>query len=240
MAGPVLVPALVSLRNEFDQLAPGRDKTTDGWIGDRAHRQRSSDHNGDESGATPYEDSDNVDEVHALDVDGTGPWPDRLPFGLLVDEIVKRHRLGLDDRLQNVIHNGRIASRSWGWTWRAYGGSNAHTGFAHFGCRYTSAHANNTKSWGLIARFRKDDTMTNEQIQQLADAIAKAVMDSAVKVGEEPWKFSTAIGYIARKAYEIDRTLDTATADPEPADPAPAAKPAAKPAGGAAKTSTGK
>lgn len=158
MTPPVLVPCLVALRNEFNELSPGRDKRSDGWIGDKAHSLSVSDHNGDESGRTPYEDADDVDEVHGLDVDETGPWPGGLDMGHLVHEVVKRHRLGLDDRLQNVIWAGQIASRSWGWTWRPYGGANQHYQHGHFSARYGSAQESSTRPFGLVARFAPKET----------------------------------------------------------------------------------
>lgn len=238
---PKLVPCLVALRGEFNVLNPARDRRSDGWISDRAHRDRMSDHNPDESGETPYADPDNVDEVHALDVDATGPWP--APFNVIVNEVVRRHRLGLDDRLQNVIYNGQIASRSWGWTWREYTGSNAHREHAHFSARYTAAHEASTRPWGLTARFAsgKDfDHMDSEDRKALAKDIAEAIMASPVKVGDETWRYDTAVGYQTRKLYEIDKTADTAAAAAKPATPAPAKstttpKPAA-PAGSAKST----
>lgn len=145
----ILVPCLVALRAEFDAVSPNRDKASDGWIGDAAHRQESSDHNPDETGRTPYEDADNIDEVHAIDVDDSGPWPDAGWFDRTVLAIVERHRTGQDDRLQNVIRNGRIASRSWGWTWRTYDGPNPHTEHAHFSARYSSAQEADTRPWGV-------------------------------------------------------------------------------------------
>lgn len=145
----VLVPCLVALRAEFNAVSLNRDKASDGWLGDAAHRRESSDHNPDETGRTPYEDADNVDEVHALDVDDSGPWPDAGWFDRTVLAIVERHRLEKDDRLQIVIRNRRIASRSWGWTWRPYTGPNPHTEHAHFSARYTSAQEADTRPWGV-------------------------------------------------------------------------------------------
>jgi hypothetical protein len=142
-----LVPCLVSLRGEFNAAAPGRDKASDGWLGDAAHRRSSSDHNPDESGTTPYEDADNVDEVHALDVDDTGPWP--WSFDAKVEHIRREHAAGRDNRLQNIIRNGKIASRSWGWEWRDYDGANGHYQHAHFSARYTTAAENDTSPWGV-------------------------------------------------------------------------------------------
>jgi hypothetical protein len=71
MASWILVPCLVSLRTEFNRLSPGRDKASDGSIGDAAHQKEPSDHNPDDTPgvATPYTDADNIPEVHAIDVD---------------------------------------------------------------------------------------------------------------------------------------------------------------------------
>jgi hypothetical protein len=156
MVSWILVPCLVGLRTEFNRLAPSRDKASDGSIGDAAHAQESSDHNPDETGSTPYEDADNINEVHAIDVDD-----DLRKSGWTMDKcleiIITRHRSGRDNRLQNVIYNRRIWSRSWGWTARAYTGANAHTEHAHFSARYTTAQESDTRPWGLLEA--EDDDM---------------------------------------------------------------------------------
>ena len=156
MASWILVPCLVTLRSEFNAVAPGRDKASDGSIGDVAHSQSSSDHNPDETGSTPYEDADSINEVHAVDVDKDLR---RAGWTMLkaVEIIVVRHRQGRDDRLQNVIYNRRIWSRSWGWTARSYTGANAHTQHAHFSARYTTAQERDTRPWGLLEA--EDDDM---------------------------------------------------------------------------------
>jgi hypothetical protein len=156
---PVLVPCLVALRTEFNLLARKRDKGADGWIGDKAHQAESSDHNPDDTpgSRTPYTDPDKIPEVHALDVDkdlGAG-----LDLDDYVHPIVDRHRAGLDDRLQNVIWRGRIASRSWGWTWIPYSGASKHFDHAHFSARYTTPQENDTSPWGVW-----EDTMTEAQL----------------------------------------------------------------------------
>lgn len=156
MASWILVPCLVTLRSEFNALSPGRDKASDGSIGDLAHTQTSSDHNPDETGNTPTEDADSINEVHAIDVDRDlrrSGWT----MSKAVEIIVVRHRQGRDDRLQNVIYNRRIWSRSWGWTARSYTGANAHTQHAHFSARYTTAQERDTRPWGLLEA--EDDDM---------------------------------------------------------------------------------
>jgi hypothetical protein len=160
----ILVACLVSLRNEFNELAPSRDKSSDGSIGDGAHASSSSDHNPDETGATPYEDADSRNEVHAIDVDEDlrqAGWS----MTRAVQIIVTRHREGRDDRLQNVIYERKIYSRSWGWTARTYTGSNPHDKHAHFSARYTTAAESNTRSWGLLEAQEADDRAKNTELE---------------------------------------------------------------------------
>jgi hypothetical protein len=169
----ILVPCLVVLRAEFNTLAPNRDKGADGWIGDTAHQQESSDHNGDETGRTPTEDADDIDEVHAIDVDSDlGPGMDLADY---VERIRVRHERGQDNRLQYIIYRGRICSAARGWTWREYIGKSAHFDHAHFSVRYTTAQENDTRPWGVL---EDDDMITPEQFAALLDneAVAAKLM----------------------------------------------------------------
>lgn len=155
MSGWVLVPCLVTLRGEFDALSPGRDKTSDGSVGDLAHvAEGNSDHDPDEQfPALRGKDADDLNEVHAIDVDNDLRKPG-WTMDKCLEIIITRHRTGLDDRLQNVIYNRRIWSRSWGWTARAYTGTSPHTEHAHFSSRYGSGPGpgnpeNDTRPWGI-------------------------------------------------------------------------------------------
>lgn len=171
MATWELVRCLESLRDEINELAPDREKYTDGSVGDSSHSGSSSDHNPDETGITPNEDADDINEVHAIDVDKDlrkAGWS----MSRVTEIIVTRHRTGQDNRLQNVIWNRRIASRSWGWTWRSYGGPNAHTEHAHFSARYGSGTTgnpeNNTRPWGLL---EKENEVTPADRKAIVDAV---------------------------------------------------------------------
>lgn len=252
MASWILVPALASLRDEFNRLSPGRDKRSDGSIGDRAHADSSSDHNPDETGETPYEDADSTNEVHAIDVDETGPWPHGMTFDLGVNTVVDRHRRGLDDRLQNVIYNGLIASRSWGWTWQTYHGSNGHYEHAHFSCRYTSKQEADTRAWGLLDRFGDDmdyDTFANYMNKWASSPAGKNALESAAKADVvqrldakgEPVPstdpnpnqgVNSALRYLARDVAVLSGKVDALTPPPNP--PAAAAPAKAAPAKAAA------
>jgi hypothetical protein len=135
-----LAPCLVTLRGEFNQVAPGRDKSSDGWIGDAKHQARpTSDHNPDLRGL-----------VHAIDVDEDLRVPG-LSMEACVQHILRRCRAGMEKRLQYVIYEKRIWSASWGWAQRAYSGPNAHDHHAHFSAKYTPALESSTASWGLAS-----------------------------------------------------------------------------------------
>ncbi|GAA2696574.1 hypothetical protein [Actinoplanes palleronii] len=177
MNAPFLVPCLVTLRAEFNAAAPRRDKGADGWIGDTSHAASISDHNPDEGGRTPYTDADNVDEIHAVDIDSTGPWPDGKGgqpgawFDRKVNAIVDRERIEwasptLVGRLQNVIWRGRICSRSDGWVWRDYSGPSQHFDHAHFSARYLTSTEADTRPWGV-----QEDEMNAAQEAKLDRAL---------------------------------------------------------------------
>jgi len=200
----VLVPCLVSLRGEFNELAPRRSKTSDGSIGDAAHASTSSDHNPDETGATPYEDADSVNEVHAIDVDkdlNRAGWSMDRAVGI----IVARHRLGLDNRLQNVIYRGLIYSRSWGWTAREYTGPNPHNEHAHYSARYTSAQESDTRPWGLLEAAAAEEGIVLDQATkdwfislmqaQTPEGVRKALIKAAD--GDDPALRDAIVGMFA-------------------------------------------
>jgi len=132
----MLIDGLAVLRGEFDTVNPHRGRAADGWIGDRAHQLRKSDHNPDPHGI-----------VHAIDVDVTG-----VPMGRIVAFLVARSHAGAETRLQYVIYRRVIWSVSWGWTARRYTGLDPHTGHAHFSARYADVAGSGTP-WGVAATF---------------------------------------------------------------------------------------
>lgn len=166
MAEWVLIPSLVSLRETFNRLNPDRDKSSDGSIGDTAHAASSSDHNPDETGTVPVHDADTRNEVHAIDVDETGPWPadSRGPFTMMraVRQLVTDHREGREDRLRYIIYERTIWSASWGWGAREYTGANPHDHHAHFSGSYTSGREADDSRWNI--GFVEDDMPTAEEI----------------------------------------------------------------------------
>lgn len=149
----VLIASLAALRDEFDTIAPTRDTSSDGWIGDAAHADRTSDHNADESGAVPYHDADTKDEVHAIDTDDTLRCDGAPSMEDCVQLILGRCRDGRETRLHYVIYESRIWEQDNGWRQESYSGSNPHDQHAHFsGCYESDAEAD-TSSWGLVEEY---------------------------------------------------------------------------------------
>jgi hypothetical protein len=167
----ILVPCLTQLRTEFNRIAPNRDKTSDGSIGDPAHQNTNSDHNADEeSDALRDHDADDKNEVHAIDVD----IDLRVP-GLSMEEVVqftlRRCRSGAEKRLKYIIYNRRIWSASSGWIQKPYNGSNAHDKHAHFSASYETAREASTASWHLEDLV----AVTDEEIEKIADRVEQKV-----------------------------------------------------------------
>lgn len=110
-----LVKGGVVLRDQINGRWPGRDKRSDGWIGDAKHKARTSDHNADKNGW-----------VHALDIDenmGKGKWRNGRAARKLADQLRAYAASGLPGsrRVKYVVYEGRLASgtyRSKWWKWR--------------------------------------------------------------------------------------------------------------------------
>jgi hypothetical protein len=172
MADWTLVPCLVQLRAAFDRLAPDRDHSSDGSVGDRAHASRASDHN-------PAADG----QVHAIDVDMSGPWPGGLTMERIVQHLLARCRSGAEKRLTYVIYNRRIWSASSGWVQKPYSGANRHDKHAHFSASHNPQLEASTASWHL------EDLMalTDAEITKLAAATwAHKIASPALGVQPKP------------------------------------------------------
>lgn len=199
MASWILVPCLVKLRSEFNEVAPNRDKGADGSIGDTSHAASSSDHNPDETGNTPYEDADSINEVHAIDIDCTGPWPDgngggegdwfdRKIRAIAAREEVEYESATILGRLQNIIWRGHIISRSWGWSeWRVYTGASQHYDHAHFSARYVTSTEADTRPWGVVTE--EDEVTEAELLAAFQKYFTSA--DGKKALGEAVWYFLT-------------------------------------------------
>ena len=122
----------VTLRDQVNRKWRKRDKRSDGWIGDRAHASRESDHNPNKGGV-----------VHAIDIDenmGKGRNRNGRTAKRLVNQLLDYAASGLAgaSRLKYVVYENRIASgtyRKTFWSWRH--GNWGHE--AHIHVSFTSA-----------------------------------------------------------------------------------------------------
>ncbi len=144
-----LARSLQVLRGELDALAPGRDRSSDGTIGDARHQAAGarSDHNPNAAGV-----------VRALDVDaGPGLYP-APPLDALAVQLAEHVRqLGLAGfpPLMNggyVIWSGRIASARHGWSWRPYTGVSQHRDHVHVSVSLDAARYDDQSSWNVTDR----------------------------------------------------------------------------------------
>ncbi|MCY1141388.1 hypothetical protein OWR29_25600 [Actinoplanes sp. Pm04-4] len=180
MASWILVPCLVKLRSDFNAIAPNRDRSSDGSVGDLAHQNSQSDHNPDETGNVPIRDPDKVNEVHAIDVDVDLRVPG-LSMENVVQFLLTRCRSGAEKRLRYIIYNRRIWQASNGWRQKPYTGPNAHDHHGHFSASYESHLEASTASWHLEdipVAFTEDDKkwlsaeITKQVKAQVADLAA--------------------------------------------------------------------
>ena len=126
-----LVPALVTLRSQFNMTFPHRSKASDGWIGDPAHASRFSYHNPDKNGW-----------VHALDV--THDPANGVDIDRFTDELAASR----DNRILEMIANDLY----WNYRdpkWVEYYGSNEHTRHFHITVRPGITTAMDVRGWNL-------------------------------------------------------------------------------------------
>jgi hypothetical protein len=166
---------LDTLRAQLDARFTKRDIRSDGWIGDKAHASRKSDHNPNTRGV-----------VQAIDVDEHTDTSERS------DEVgrwlVESLRTSQDPRIKYVVYEGRMFScyPARGvppWTWR---NGNGHTQHVHVSVvDDPTLYDDDTPfrlGWGTYAPTSEDDDMTPEQAATL-DWISKRVGDNNHALG---------------------------------------------------------
>lgn len=126
MSNWYLAPSLVQLRSEINSAHPGRDKASDGSVGDLSHSARKSDHN-------PAWDAGGV--VRAIDVDISDIDVNKLMA------VLKN-----DSRVNYFIYNHSIYGAS-SFAKRRYTGSNPHTQHIHVSIKHSKS-AERAGTWG--------------------------------------------------------------------------------------------
>ena len=134
-----LVAGGVTLRNQVNKRWPKRDKRSDGWIGDKAHAGRQSDHNPDARGL-----------VHALDIDADLDPKDPGAAQRLANQLVAYAASGIPgaNRIKYVVFNDQIASGTYAnsmWKWRGSGYGHMH----HIHVSFSTKGENNAQTFPL-------------------------------------------------------------------------------------------
>lgn len=172
----VLTRGLTTFTNEVNQVFPGRDKRSDGSIGDQSHAAGTSGHNPDRTGRAEYRDGDAKNEVRAKDLDrdlrpGSGvDWME-----LLVQHVVRTARGGTYVPFEYIIYKRRIWGRWDGWVTRTYTGVNPHDQHAHFSGAYSERADEWTGSLGLATLLDRPGgnmALTDSDYEAIAQAVA--------------------------------------------------------------------
>ena len=183
--GWTLAPALAALRDEVNARWPGRDKSSDGTIGDLAHQRGRSEHNPDSRGV-----------VRAIDITARG-----IDVNALLDAAIG------DPRVHYVIYRGRICSRTYGWTWRR---SSGHEHHVHISLRnrtsesaswdVVEAAAANTSRWfkGSSAPTGADE----EDIVTSKDEVKQWVKEGVAELDWGGEKFGPYLGRIQQNSAD--------------------------------------
>lgn len=137
-----IAKSLERLRAQINAMAPGRNKASDGGIGDPAHAKRNSDHN-------PWVDFDGrkgVVTARDFTHDPSG--------GCDAGAVAEKLRSSQDPRIKYIIWNRRIANSSpidgqAAWTWRPYSGSNPHNHHFHISVKAERSLYDDERDWSL-------------------------------------------------------------------------------------------
>jgi len=163
MVGWRVARSLLTLRDQVDAMHPGRNKASDGTIGDAAHT--TGEHVPDVFGIVRALDLTN-DPGHGFDID---------PFSDLLQR-------GRDPRIKYVIANRMIMSGDAGpdaWLWRNYGGSDPHTGHIHISV-VSDDRADSTNEWDLGGTTM---ALTGNELKLITENVAAAIRRGAWRDG---------------------------------------------------------
>lgn len=131
--------SLNALLNQINARYPGRNKASDGSIGDAAHASRDSDHN-------PWVRDGSMGVVTARDFTHD---PAR---GVDIARLVQELAASRDSRIKYIIANHKILSGAGGpspWVWRNYTGSNPHTKHFHLSVVSSKNLYDDARKWNL-------------------------------------------------------------------------------------------
>jgi hypothetical protein len=131
-----IAKSLLRLREQINAAYPGRDRASDGGIGDAAHASRKSDHN-------PWVVHRGIGIVTAIDIDEDLNAGDLLMW--IIDEIQDSR----DPRVKYIIYEGQITAKGDITRWKPYTGVNAHRHHAHISVHPEAALFDDERDWDI-------------------------------------------------------------------------------------------
>lgn len=227
MAEWVVDKGLDVLLAQINAAAPGRNKGSDGSIGDAAHQSRDSDHN-PESPPPPGNPDHQVDAR-----DFTHDPAHNADMAVVTESI----RVSRDRRVAYVIFNKRIFSSytSTGgrkaWEWGPYTGTDPHTGHAHVSVN--DGNHDQTQPWKIgidtMATMATEvhdlayATFTNDASGRPAGSIAgkiETMRTTLIAVSAQVKVLGEAMTTLKLQLDRIEAKMATGGTDPEVFDQA--------------------
>lgn len=138
-----LAKSLETLRTQINAAHPGRNKASDGTVGNLAHQATKSEHNPDANGV-----------VRALDITNDPAT------GVVSRKIAEALIESRDPRILYVISDAEICASypvtkagiaTPAWVWRPYTGANAHTKHVHISVSEEPTLYDDTRPWAIVA-----------------------------------------------------------------------------------------
>lgn len=206
---PRLTPSLALLRDAFNYAFPGRDKTSDGWIGDTAHQRETSGHNPDDTPgvSAEYSDPDNIPEVRAVDVDA---GLKTFSMWNVISSILSSPR---DLRkLKYIIHHGYIWRAKNGWVGEPYTGPNNHFEHAHFSGNPDTD--NDTSGWESVRMFKPSPLPPQEEVSVTVEFTEPCTQGASVVHGvqiagqQRDTVLAIAAEFAVKASYDTTHLLD--------------------------------
>lgn len=187
-----LVPALQEFRTQINQVAPNRDRASDGVIGDYNHQKGDSSHNPDDTGRNNSEwdtDPDGKEEVRAVDIDIDFRQPG-ITADRLVAHLIHYAKNGTFWWLRYIIYDRKIYSKNSDWEPRTYPGSNPHDKHVHVNNDFTQRADNvsgvNYRLHELLPQEESD--VAKEDVANYFDDIRQAVQGDGADATDRNWR----------------------------------------------------
>jgi len=181
------VKALDVLMKQVNSLAPKRNKDSDGWLGDAAHRARKSEHNPDADGSV-----DAVDITHDPK-GGCDAW-----------KIAQAIAATKDRRVKTMIHNRQILTTTGktAWQWRKYGGSHPHNTHLHIDVK--DAFQDDTAPWGIAGAFKKVKAKPAAKPAPVVEKLTQKQVSSVMHLGSEGEYVKDLQEHLKKLGYHVE------------------------------------